>query len=96
MDAFRGLGYDPVRVNTTATNAMICGIDIHLWGFPFRGLFVTYEDGAIGPGYRPPKLEVVNGSVRKEIKFKWPHGTPLNTWPILTRDGTIPDLNHLK
>ncbi|MFT4080793.1 hypothetical protein [Rhodomicrobium sp.] len=91
MDAFRGLGYDPVFVKTTATNAMICGIDIRLWGFPFRGLFVTYEDGAIRPGYRPPKLEVVNGSIRKEIHFEWPHGTPQDTWSILTRDGTIPD-----
>ncbi len=91
MNAFRGLGYDPVYVMTTPTNAMICGIDIRLWGFPFRGLFAPYEDGSILPGFRPPKLEVVNGVVRKEIRFAWPAGTPPNTWPILTRDGTIPD-----
>lgn len=96
VDAFRGLGYDPVFVKTTATNAMICGVDVHLWGFPFRGLFATYEDGTIPPGYRPPKLEVANGPTRKEIKFKWPQGTPPNTSSILTRDGTIPDPNYRK
>jgi hypothetical protein len=91
LDAFRGLGYDPVYVKTTPTNAMICGIDIRLWGFPFRGLFAAYEDGSILPGYRPPKLEIVNGAVRKEITFAWPEGTPPSTWPIMTRDGTIRD-----
>lgn len=91
LNAFRGLSYDPVFVKTTPTNAMIIGIDVHLWGFPFRGLFATHEDGRILPGYRPPKLEIVNGEVRKEITFTWPAGTPINSWPILTRDGTISD-----
>ncbi|PQA77243.1 hypothetical protein [Rhodoferax sp. TS-BS-61-7] len=91
LNAFRGLGYDPIYVMTTPTNAMICGIDIHLWGFPFRGLFAVHEDGSFLPGYRPPKLEIVNGEVRKEITFSWPEGTPCNSWPTLTRDGTNPD-----
>jgi hypothetical protein len=69
LNAFRGLGYDPVDVKTTPTNAMICGIDIRLWGFPFRGLFAAYEDGSILPGYRPPKLAIVNGALRKEVTF---------------------------
>lgn len=88
IDAVRGLGYDPVFVKTTVSNAMICGIDIQLRGFPFRGLFATYADRSIPPGYRPPMLEIVNGSTRREIKFEWPYGTPLNTWSILTRSGT--------
>lgn len=91
LNAYRGLGYDPVFVKTTPTNAMICGIDIHLWGFPFRGLFAAYEDGSFLQGYRPPKLEIINGKVRKEITFSWPEGIASNSWPTLTRDGTNPE-----
>lgn len=91
MDGFRGLGYDPVYFMSTPTNAEIVGIDVSLWGFPFRGVFATDEHGTIPPGYRPPKLVVANGNVRTEIAFAWPKGTPICNWPTLKRDGTISD-----
>ena len=91
INAHRGVGYDPLYVKTTPTNAQLVGIQVTLWGFPFRGIFAAYSDGSHIPGYRPAKLQIANGSVTRNIVFEWPAGTPVGISPVLRRNGTIPD-----
>ena len=88
INAFKGIGFDPVTAKS-GTHATIVGIDVHFWGFPLRGLFAVREDERIFKGYRPRGLTIVNGSITREIVFKWPHTSLTSDPPAFTRTGTI-------
>lgn len=86
--AFRGVGYDPVTARS-GTHSAIAGIDVQFWGFPFRGLFATYQDGRKLEGYRPAGMRVVNQTVSRDIAFVWPGDSRSTAAMVFTRDGTI-------
>ncbi|MER0203335.1 MAG: hypothetical protein DU480_05630 [Nitrosomonas sp.] len=88
VNAMRGVGYDPVLAKSRS-HSNIVGIDMHLWGFPFRGLFATYEDGVALPNYRPNKMRISNGDVVRDVVFAWPSTSVTSEGPVLTRDGTL-------
>ena len=92
VDAFRGIGFDPVT-SRLGDEATIVGLDVHFWGFPLRGLFATYENNHPLEKYRPRGLAFMNGKVRRDVIFSWPTKSVTSNVPILTRTGTLPENN---
>lgn len=87
VDAFKGIGFDPVTARH-GTHATIVGIDVHFWGFPFRGLFAVYENDHPLESYRPRGMTFANGAVTREIIFEWPPASITSASPVFTRTDT--------
>jgi hypothetical protein len=89
VNAMRGIGFEPVLV-MAGSHEDIAGIDMWFWGFPFRGLFATYQEGVPLPNYRPKRIQIVNDYVHRDIIFTWPADSIATDGPVLTRAGTLP------
>ena len=90
LNAMHGVGYSIVvaRAPTGGKHVEVAGIDFQLWGFPFRGLFATYEAGVPLPNYRPSRIRFVNQGVHRDVLFTWPADSTKSEGPVLTRTGT--------
>lgn len=87
VKAWRGIGYHPVTVRH-GTHAEVVGIDVELWGFPFRCMFASGQGQPIPAGYRPRGIRFANAQISREIKFDWPKGSLTTSPPTFTRTGT--------
>jgi hypothetical protein len=88
ITTFNGVSWDIVTA-WDGNNGTVIGFNFGFLGFPFLCLLIPGVQGYSMESYRPKGMQIVNGSVAREIRFTWPQGSPTSDFQVFTKTNTI-------